>query len=148
MDEIVLKYDGVDVFEDRYAFKRLKRKPVLRVLYDCFFSRMSWSLLFIPLFILLLFLIKVPITTGMILGPLLVICFFVAGIYYERHRDVDIFKDKIIKSYLDKGKRTLTIEYADNKRRRVKVCDLPSEEADRSKVLTELKKEGILLSDV
>ena len=53
MDKIVLIYDIIYIFEDRYEFKGMRRKPILKILYDCFFSSMSWAFLFVPLYTLL-----------------------------------------------------------------------------------------------
>ena len=144
MDKIVLINDIIYLLEDRYEFKGMRRKPILKILYDCFFSSMSWAFLFVPLYTLLLFLIKVPVTLGMILSIVSILCLFMSGIYYERHRNVFIAKDSITRSYLNNKKRTLIIEYSDGKRYRVKICDFPSCETDKNRLIWKLKEKGIL----
>ncbi|RRD62082.1 spore cortex biosynthesis protein YabQ [Tannerella forsythia] len=145
MEEIVLPYDVIRVFEDRYEFKRIKRKPILKSWRDCFFS--SWAFLWIPVFALLLYWLS-PMNIGGLLGVLFVVCLFGFGICYERHRDVIVSRDRVTKSYLDPERRVLTIEYTDNKRSRVKLCDLPSDPTDKGRVVRELEEHKIWMPEM
>lgn len=128
MKEIVLKYDVLCIFEDRYEFRRISEKPFFEKFKDVFFVKNNLIFLVVLLFLILvlhLFSINAQMIIQSILSFIMSIIVFQIAMYYERHKDRVILKESIRNLVI--AKKAMSIKFHDNERERIKVVDLPDD---------------------
>jgi hypothetical protein len=115
------------VLKDRYEFKRFKRKPFFRIIYDIFITKLSFSILVVPFFVLIMHLMHVPFRKEYIAGFIFPFFFYIIMTYYEQHKNCTILIDNIRKSDMSRNKKLLRIKYKDDRRLRIKIVDMPTD---------------------
>jgi hypothetical protein len=133
--------------KDRFEFKRFKRKPFFRVLYDTFITKLSFSILTVPFFVLVMHLMHVPYRKEHIAGLIVPIFFFIILTYYEQHKNATILIDNIRKLDMSRDKRILRIKYKENKRLRIKIVDMPNTDSASLYIIGQLNNRNLFIED-
>jgi hypothetical protein len=143
MSELVFKYDVMYVYDDRYEFKRIKKKPFFKILSDIFLSKTSYAFLIIPVYMLIMYPITGEIETRHIPPVIFVFLFFAITRYYEQHKkNVTVLISDIQELCISKDKKTMRLEYKDNdnERYRLKIVDMPDTNSARQNIVSQLNK--------
>jgi hypothetical protein len=147
-NELIFNYDIMHVFEDRYEFKRFKKKPIFKILSDIFVSRAGFVFLITILVLALMHLVTyLAVYLLMSASSVLFIISNTSGVfcfimfdkiitYYVQHKNISIPVSDVKKLYLSKNKKTLNIEYKRGK----KVVDMPDIDNESQDVIAQLNK--------
>jgi hypothetical protein len=147
MDKLTFKYDVMHLFDDRYEFRRFKKKPFCGILRDMFINRLVFYALtgvslYLVLFIPIMYLINIPIE-DYIFGPIGSVTFFIAFAiitYFEQHKNATMLISHIQNASISKDKKTLQIEYNNGKYTRIKTVDMPDTDAERQYIIDKLNE--------
>jgi hypothetical protein len=145
MDKLTFKYEVMHLFDDRYEFRRFKKKPFGRILRDIFINRTGIALLILSLIwiVIIICLPNVPALIGAFVGSLIFQIFSAFTEYYGQYKDAAMLISHIQNTSISKDKKTLQIKYNKGKYTRIKTVDMPDADAERQYIIDKLNEINI-----